>query len=88
MQRRNYRKCSGIILDVCHSHGTWLDADELEQIAGFIVEKGGVPDEPNHEPRPAPRVSSETVTFSSTYEARTHGAGGTVLRLLSSLLLD
>jgi len=37
MQRRNYRKSSGVIIDVCHQHGTWLDADELEQIAGFIL---------------------------------------------------
>jgi Zn-finger nucleic acid-binding protein len=37
MQRTNYRKKSGIIIDRCVSHGTWLDADELEQIAGFIL---------------------------------------------------
>ena len=38
MNRRNYRKRSGIIIDVCRSCGTWLDADELEAIAGFILE--------------------------------------------------
>jgi len=37
MQRRNYRKKSGVIIDSCPSHGIWLDADELEQIAGFIL---------------------------------------------------
>jgi Zn-finger nucleic acid-binding protein len=42
MARRNFRKSSGVILDVCHEHGTWLDADELEQIAGFIL-SGGSP---------------------------------------------
>ncbi len=40
MQRRNYRKRSGIIIDTCPQHGTWLDADELEQIAGFILSGG------------------------------------------------
>lgn len=40
MQRRNYRKRSGIIIDSCPKHGTWLDADELEQIAGFILSGG------------------------------------------------
>jgi Zn-finger nucleic acid-binding protein len=40
MHRRNYQKSSGVILDVCHEHGTWLDADELEQIAGFILSGG------------------------------------------------
>ncbi len=40
MQRRNYRRSSGVIVDVCRNHGTWLDADELEQIAGFILSGG------------------------------------------------
>ena len=40
MQRRNFRKSSGVIIDRCHEHGTWLDADELERIAGFILSGG------------------------------------------------
>jgi Zn-finger nucleic acid-binding protein len=40
MQRRNYRRSSGVVIDVCHEHGTWLDADELEAIAGFILSGG------------------------------------------------
>lgn len=39
MQRRNFRRSSGIIVDVCRRHGTWLDPDELEQIAGFVLER-------------------------------------------------
>jgi len=38
MLRNNYRRSSGIILDECRAHGTWLDSDELEQVAGFILE--------------------------------------------------
>jgi Zn-finger nucleic acid-binding protein len=37
MHRRNFQKASGVIVDRCSSHGTWLDADELEQIAGFVL---------------------------------------------------
>ena len=40
MQRRNFQKSSGVIIDRCGDHGTWLDADELEQIAGFILSGG------------------------------------------------
>ena len=40
MHRRNYRRSSGVVIDCCHDHGTWLDADELEQIAGFILSGG------------------------------------------------
>jgi Zn-finger nucleic acid-binding protein len=37
MHRRNFRKASGVIIDRCAEHGTWLDADELEQIAGYLA---------------------------------------------------
>ena len=37
MQRRNFRKSSGVIIDRCGNDGTFLDADELEQIAGFVL---------------------------------------------------
>ena len=37
MGRKNFRKRSGVIIDRCHEHGTWLDANELEQIAGFVL---------------------------------------------------
>lgn len=40
MHRKNYGKRSGVIVDWCASHGTWLDADELEQIAAFIASGG------------------------------------------------
>jgi Zn-finger nucleic acid-binding protein len=26
-----------VIIDQCHVHGTWLDAHELERIAGFVL---------------------------------------------------
>jgi Zn-finger nucleic acid-binding protein len=42
MLRRNFRRASGVILDVCREHGTWLDADEIEEISGFIL-SGGAP---------------------------------------------
>lgn len=40
MHRKNYGKRSGVIVDWCGSHGTWLEADELEQIAAFIAGGG------------------------------------------------
>ncbi len=40
MQRRNFRRSSGVIIDTCKNHGTWLDADELEQITGFVLSGG------------------------------------------------
>lgn len=40
MNRKNFGARSGILVDWCGAHGTWLDADELEEIAAFILEGG------------------------------------------------
>ncbi|HEX8702120.1 MAG TPA: zf-TFIIB domain-containing protein [Myxococcaceae bacterium] len=36
MQRRNFRRVSGVVVDECKLHGTWLDANELEAIGRFL----------------------------------------------------
>ncbi|MGD8397008.1 MAG: zf-TFIIB domain-containing protein, partial [Candidatus Eiseniibacteriota bacterium] len=40
MHRKNFGRRSGVIVDWCRGHGTWLDADELEDIAAFILRGG------------------------------------------------
>jgi Zn-finger nucleic acid-binding protein len=40
MYRKNFGKRSGVIVDWCGAHGTWLDKDELEQIAHFVAAGG------------------------------------------------
>jgi Zn-finger nucleic acid-binding protein len=39
MNRVNFARCSGVIVDVCKGHGTWFDQDELRRIVEFI--RGG-----------------------------------------------
>lgn len=41
MNRSNFAKSSGVILDMCKQHGVWFDAGELPKIIDFI-EKGGI----------------------------------------------
>lgn len=36
MNRLNFARCSGVIVDVCKQHGTWFDRDELSRIVEFI----------------------------------------------------
>lgn len=36
MNRQNFARCSGVIVDFCKRHGTWLDRDELRRIVEFI----------------------------------------------------
>jgi Zn-finger nucleic acid-binding protein len=39
MNRVNFARCSGVVIDVCKAHGTWFDRDELRRIVEFI--RGG-----------------------------------------------
>ncbi len=40
MNRVNYAKRSGVVLDVCKEHGLWFDRDELRRVLVFIQEGG------------------------------------------------
>jgi len=40
MNRMNFARCSGVIVDVCKGHGTWFDRDELSRIVEFISDGG------------------------------------------------
>ncbi|HET9250764.1 MAG TPA: hypothetical protein VFP58_01435 [Candidatus Eisenbacteria bacterium] len=40
MLRKNFGKRSGVILDWCGGHGTWLDANEMEDVATFVLGGG------------------------------------------------
>jgi Zn-finger nucleic acid-binding protein len=39
MNRINFARCSGVVVDICKGHGTWFDRDELSRIVQFI--RGG-----------------------------------------------
>ena len=41
MNRKNFGRTSGVIVDVCHQHGIWFDAGELPRVIEF-VESGGL----------------------------------------------
>lgn len=36
MNRVNFARCSGVVVDTCKAHGTWFDRDELQRIVEFI----------------------------------------------------
>jgi Zn-finger nucleic acid-binding protein len=36
MNRSNFARSSGVIIDLCKQHGVWFDADELPKIIDFI----------------------------------------------------
>ncbi len=40
MNRKNFGRISGVIVDECGRHGVWLDTGELEKIRHFIADGG------------------------------------------------
>src|SRR5262249_25654311 len=40
MNRMNFGRRSGILVDTCRAHGTWLDAGELDRILAFVAAGG------------------------------------------------
>jgi Zn-finger nucleic acid-binding protein len=40
MARKNFGRISGVIIDECIKHGTWLDQGELDKIRQFILGGG------------------------------------------------
>lgn len=40
MLRRNYGNVSGVIVDCCGDHGTWVDENAFAELASFIVRGG------------------------------------------------
>jgi len=87
MHRRNFRKSSGVIFDRCSSHGTWLDSDELEQIAGFLLSGKETPAALAERPRApaaAAQIAADPMIARFTGSTRRHPDGG-VRSLLDEL---
>ncbi|MBI4710275.1 MAG: zf-TFIIB domain-containing protein [Nitrospirae bacterium] len=40
MNRKNFNRISGVMIDECGSHGVWLDSGEFERIRHFIADGG------------------------------------------------
>ena len=40
MNRLNFARYSGVIIDICKPHGLWFDRDELRRIVEFILSGG------------------------------------------------
>jgi Zn-finger nucleic acid-binding protein len=40
MNRINFARCSGVVIDICKGHGIWFDRDELSRIIEFIQSGG------------------------------------------------
>lgn len=72
MNRRNFRRRSGVIMDECAKHGIWLDPGELRQIMEW-VKAGGVTrieeEERRQQARPQPRRKHRIEDFGEMSDA-------------------
>lgn len=48
MNRKQFGRISGVVVDVCRTDGVWFDAGELQQVLAF-VERGGLEEERKRE---------------------------------------
>jgi len=96
MNRHNWEKRSGTVVDYCRSHGIWLDSSEISQLRSWAAST------PEGPPVPLPRIESEAAAEalrrplanwmdrpSSSFEARFVGGGvlGSIARMLETLFL-
>jgi Zn-finger nucleic acid-binding protein len=102
MNRRNFGRISGVIIDTCRDCGVWLDNQELGRIVQFI-ESGGLEKTRDFESRershnekmrakPAPIVSAGVSTdlssFSGIGSGRSYGRGGVVAPVLARVVVE
>ena len=59
LQRRNFQRASGVIMDECVEHGIWLDPGELRQIMEW-VKAGGIKKQKRKEEALASESSAST----------------------------
>lgn len=101
MNRKNFGRSSGVIVDVCRQHGVWFDRGELPRVLAF-VEAGGLAELKKREAEElaqsqrADRVrqferSVENVQMASRYESKIHGremteASLTLLGIVADLI--
>ncbi len=60
MNRTNYAKRSGVIMDVCKEHGIWLDPSELTQILEWSAVTGQTSSQPTQNETPKRTLHNTT----------------------------
>ena len=63
MNRQNFMKRSGVIVDECLHHGIWFDSDEARRAGEFVAAGGKAPEEPVSLRPSAPPLSGGGLLF-------------------------
>jgi Zn-finger nucleic acid-binding protein len=78
MNRVNFGRVSGIVIDLCKGHGVWFDPGELQGVLGFVA-NGGL-----ERMRESQAEFKELSKKAWTADATLNGGGQSVARHLSS----
>lgn len=90
MNRLNFARRSGVIVDVCSQHGTWFDAGELA-LALQLVARGGrlmATDLVRQEQAQAAKAQERAPVFVTAPEAPTPTLAGMLARTLGAILFS
>jgi len=87
MNRINFGRVSGTVIDVCRGHGTFLDAGELHAIASFIMD-GGLDLARAHEKEELEAERHRLAMLKSQIESRSHGSDWEYRSKLGDSLLE
>ena len=80
MNRSNYARVSGVIVDTCRDHGLWFDRDELGRVLAFI-QGGGLQKAARHE-QAEMQQERERLKEAALEASRGTGLGATVDHVL------
>ena len=58
MNRQQYARGSGVVIDICRDHGIWFDARELHQVIDWISRGGHIHQQTPEKPAPPPTSNS------------------------------
>jgi len=95
MNRRQFARGAGIIVDVCRGHGTWFDAGELPAVVEFVM-NGGLERAEKKSIEEAHEAARRAISEANAAQMRTSGqftaptvgrlnTGGALLDLLFTL---
>jgi Zn-finger nucleic acid-binding protein len=87
MNRVNFGRVSGTVVDVCRGHGTFLDAGELHAIAAFIMD-GGLDLARDREKQELEAERHRLAVLKSQIESRSHGTDWEYRSKLSESLME
>lgn len=93
MNRQNYGRRSGVLIDLCKDHGVWFDHDELRRVLDWVREGGATHGEVTEAVRLGERERARPVAVSPLFDTESRSAhrggwaaSGELIQLLVGLV--